>query len=419
MESWCVEMSRICIIHPEGNISNNPNLSGIVEILCKNNYKVDIYSSSRPGISQKSPCCGANFIIQDDLTNIRRNKNYVFKLLKNYDICIGVDKGIIEASYISRLANIPYGLISYEILFSDEIGLDNKKSEIEACKNISFAVVQDKKRASFLSSENKITNDKFIYIPTANKGTKKYRKMNYWHKKFGIPPENKIALYMGSVLGKWAMVRELLEIIPDLPKNWNIVIHNRYGFKNLVPSYRNIINESKNIHISEYSFENFSEMEEPLSSADIGFAFYKPIGGPNAGKNIKYIGLSSGKISTYLQYGIPVISNIGHPMRDYFKKYNIGIIIDKMEELKIVLSSWDTKKFSRENCINFFSKYLDLDKTIVPLLAKVSVLLNNSKVKQKRTIYKNIFMVIFRSIRIELKKLKNKIIKILKLIFFQ
>lgn len=414
-----MEANRICIIHPEGNINNNPNLTGIVEILCENGYEVDLYSLSRPEIVQKNPCHGANLIIQKNSTTIDRINNYEYKLSKNYYMCIGVDEGIIEASFISQLANIPYGLLSYEIFFYDEIGSDNKTLEIEAyktleieaCKNISFAVIQDEIRASFLSLENKIPNDKFIYIPVSNRGIKKYKKMNYWHKEFGIPLEHSIALYMGTV-DKWPMIEELLEITPILPKNWHIVIHNRSGFKNLDPKYHHIFKKSENVHISKYSFENFLEMEEPLFSADVGLAFYNPIGGPHGGKNIKYIGLSSGKISTYLQHGLPVISNIGSPISDYFEKYNIGIIIEKMEELKMVLSNWDNKKFAHNNCILFYKEYLDLDKTIFPLLTKINKLLNNSVVKKKSVMNVRIFINFLNNKRIELNQKENKLKRI-------
>jgi O-antigen biosynthesis protein len=385
-----LETNRICIIHPEGNINNNPNLTGIVEILCENGYEVDLYSLYRPELVQKNPCPGANLIIQKNSTAKDRINNYEYKLSKNYDMCIGVDEGIIEASFISQLADIPYGLLSYEIFFYDEIDPDNIKGElkifkimeIEACKNISFAIIQDETRASFLSRENEIPNDEFIYIPVSNRGTKKYKKMNFWHKEFGIPLEYNIALYMGTV-DKWAMVEELLEITPILPKNWHIVIHSRSGFDNLGPKYQRILKNSENVHISKYSFETFLEMEEPLFSADAGLAFYNPVGGPQGGSNIKYIGLSSGKISTYLQHGLPVISNIGNPMSDYFEKYNIGIAIKNMEELKMVLSNWDSKKITGENCILFYKEYLDLDKTIVPLLTKINQLLNNNIIKKK------------------------------------
>lgn len=48
-------MKHILFIHPEGNINNNPNLYGIVEILTEKGYKVDVLSFLKPGIYQQNP----------------------------------------------------------------------------------------------------------------------------------------------------------------------------------------------------------------------------------------------------------------------------------------------------------------------------------------------------------------------------
>lgn len=45
-------MKKIMIIHPEGNLNNNPNHTGIVEILCEQGYLVDIYSPRVPSMPQ-------------------------------------------------------------------------------------------------------------------------------------------------------------------------------------------------------------------------------------------------------------------------------------------------------------------------------------------------------------------------------
>ena len=386
--------NKICIIHPEGNINNNPNLTGIVEILCENGYIVDIYSLYREGISQKSPCKGASMIIQSNSSAKDRINNYQYKITRDYDLYIGIDEGILEASFMSNLTGKPYGLISYEIFFSDEIGSKEKElikfksSEIEACKNISFAVIQDEIRASFLSKENRIPKDKFIYIPVANRGIKKYQKNYFWYEKYNIPIDCKIALYMGSV-DKWTMTDELIEVVPGLPKNWHLVIHCRSRIEDLGNCYTNISENNQNLHISQLVFGSFSEMEVAFYSADAGLAFYKPLGGPYTGKNLQYIGLSSGKISTYLQHGLPVISNIGNPMKDYFKKFSIGVYIKDICELKDVLCNWKEGYLNHENCQLFFREYLDLDKKIAPLLLKIDELISKS-INGKRFLSKTV-----------------------------
>ncbi len=66
-----LDRKKILIIHPEGNINNNPNLTGIVEILCENNYLVHICSPTRKDICQESPCDGATLSLVDS-----KNKSF-------------------------------------------------------------------------------------------------------------------------------------------------------------------------------------------------------------------------------------------------------------------------------------------------------------------------------------------------------
>jgi hypothetical protein len=372
-------MKKICLIHPEGNINNNPNLSGIVEILCGNGYRVDIYSTYRPEIYQKPPCQGSKLILENRSNILDYEKIIRYKYSQNYHLVIGVDIGIIEAGILSRLHSIPYGYISYEIFFSDEIGFENKKLEIEACRNISFAIVQDEVRAQHLNIENKIHPDKFFYIPVAGRGIRKSKKKNYWHEKFNIPNDKKIALYMGTI-HKWAMSDDLIENAKTIPEDWHIVIHNRYGFNLIGSKYRKLIEGIPNYHLSTEVFDSFDSMNDALSSADLGLAFYNPIKGAKyEGKNIQYIGLASGKISTYLQHGIPIATNKIHPIIGYIDKFNIGIWFENIQDLGSMLDSFVNDL--SENCFSFFNEYLNLDNTIEKFLHFLKSI-ENTKIKQ-------------------------------------
>lgn len=201
---------KILVIHPEGNINNNPNLSGIVEILCENNYSVDILSP-KLNIPQIAPCDGSKFILFNRKLKKIEQKfsgliqyNPLFVQLKRshfkgrYNLIIGVDRdGIIEASYLSRLLNVPYGLISYEIFFESETSKKYKEIEIEACEKIEFAVCQDNLRSSLLAQENRIDLNKIINIPVSGRGIKKREKTKNLHVKLKIPLEKKNCTFCG------------------------------------------------------------------------------------------------------------------------------------------------------------------------------------------------------------------------------
>jgi len=113
-------------------------------------------------------------------------------------------------------------------------------------------------------------------------------------------------------------------------------------------------------------------MKDALSSADLGLAFYNSTKCNKwTGKNIQYVGLSSGKISTYLQHGVPIATNIGFPFKECINKYDIGLYLESVYELGSNLKLL-RKDDLTQNCFLFFDKYLNLDKTIGEFLRYLS-----------------------------------------------
>lgn len=364
---------RILIIHPEGNINNNPNLTGLVEILTEGGCLVDI-KSPRLNIYQNSPCKGASLIYEK--VNFHRSKVglidiigsykllfWLFRLFKKidnkYDLIIGVDRyGIIEASIIGRLMKVPYGFIPYEIFFAEETSKRFKKIEKEACRGISFAITQDRLRKYHLSRENEIPSEKIFCIPVAGRFAFKGPKEFNLHDKLGIDRNKKIALFIGSV-ARWTMINELIESLQYWPENWVLVLHDRYSIRNAKLFHKNKLNNK--LFISNIEIPDVRMMRVILHSADIGIAFYKPdFSGPYTGNNLKYLGLSSGKISTYLQHGLPVLINELGEISDFVKSLRLGFVVEKPTDIPAVLSNFDRNHYS-ERCIEFFLKRLDLN----------------------------------------------------------
>lgn len=379
--------SQILIIHPEGNINNNPNLSGIVEILCEEGFLVDV-ASPKQKFPQLAPCEGSKLLLFDDrivrvlskLPILRRFGEVLNRARMNqysktdYKLIIGVDRdGIIEASYLSQLLGIPYGLISYEIFFRSETSVEFKTKEINACANIDFAVCQDDVRSSLLAEENHIPLEKIINIPVAGRGMKKGEKARYLHDKLNILPDKKIALYMGSIVS-WSMIEELVQGVKNWPEEWVLVIHNRYGMN---PRVREFIGDvrSKSIYISDDLYPTPRDLSEMLHSVDLGIALYRPtFDGIYTGNNLKHLGLSSGKIATYLQHGVPVLTNENGLISDYIRSNKAGYVIDDVKELPELLDGVG-KRCELEGSHILFKEKLDLDLKIRPLVYRIKSML--------------------------------------------
>ena len=88
------------------------------------------------------------------------------------------------------------------------------------------------------------------------------------------------------------------------------------------------------------------------------------------GKNIKYIGMASGKIATYLQHGVPVMTNEIGILSEYVKEYQLGVVVKKPIDIPLSLCNFDPTNL-RGNCVEFFDEHLSLDRLISPLLEKL------------------------------------------------
>jgi hypothetical protein len=379
---------KILIIHSEGNTHNNPNLSGICQILSENGYDIDVLIPKlKQSLTEGNSLSHIRFIeygkVRNKLLHISINKIsslILTKILiyilfvrfrqKKYDLIVGVDRnGLVISSILAVLNKVKVGMISYELLFSNENKSKFKEIEIDCSKNLLFAICQDELRSSLLSRENNIPLKKIFNIPVAGRyqsKTKSFRPSTYLHDKLGIDKSKKIAFYGGS-LDYWTMIPELIDNLSFFPPDWVVVLHGRYGSTKEQVSRLCHHFYSPNLFFSEESVSTNDEMHIILNSIDLGLAFYKPTSGPATGLNLKYLGLSSGKISTYLQHGVPILCNEIGQMSDYIRKYNLGFVIKQFNEIPGVLNDYDKYSYY-DRCISFFKDKLDLNTAIIPFL---------------------------------------------------
>ena len=365
---------RILIIHPEGNIVNNPNLFSIAQYLTES-YTVDVLMPDI-GLELEKEIT-FNVIYYGTLLNRIKHKinnYYLYKilnficsfLLKNkYDFIFGIDRvGIIDAHFFANKFNCNYALISYEIFFEDETSKKYKKIEIKACSNVEFAVVQDEVRGEQLSKENSIELAKMLYIPVAGDGQSYDQKKQYnLHKKFGLSEDSKILIFTGSVSGSNCIDKLLDGIDEFLPQDWYLIIHDRYGQAEQRMKKLNIKNmtESKVLFIKNKVF-SFDELQEVLNDADLGFIGYCPnYQTPHTGKNIKDIGLSSGKFSTYMQNGLPVIVYNSKDLGSIVEQNNLGFYVSEIRQLKEKLLNFTNRSDFKENCHKFYEAKLSFN----------------------------------------------------------
>lgn len=366
---------RVLIIHPEGNSYNNPSLKCIIDLLKENKVWIDIRYRNSAAPMPKLQGVGlipygrlvtyTKILCVKFLSSMPLVFAYVLleKILiyKKYDLIIGVDReGLIEASVLSNIADTPYVFVSFEIMFESETSVRFKRIERWASKNVSLWIVQDEIRAQCLCEENLLAPARSFLLPLASQGE---GSPSAWRLRdqLGIPVEKKVAIIIGSI-STWSMTSILLDSLACWPDEWVLIIHDRYGRTSKILADR-IDSRSDLLHkklfISDSATKMIDEMGYVLAGVAVGLAFYAPDNAsPYTGNNLRFLGLASGKISTYLRYGVPIICNQIGLFAEQARKYQFGLVVDHPDDLVNSFAQIDTERF-KINARRYFAEKLD------------------------------------------------------------
>lgn len=379
--------NRILIIHTDGNTFNNPSLKCIIDLLIDKGYKIDLRYPKSP--APMPPNENIRFLPYGKLLKYIKHlffDRYCSKILMyliiiieyffyygKYELIIGVDRqGLLDADLINSLNKTPYIFISFEIMFKSETSLKYKSLEKRAAKNITNWIIQDDVRAKQLIHENSLDNSNKILLPLASSGlgvTSEKRLRD----QLNIPKNLNVAIMIGSV-GGWSMASDVIRNVKNWPENWVLIVHERYGrtrefLADEFLEMKRYLNTK--IFISDYATENVDEMSSILSGINAGIAFYQPsYSSVYSGNNIKYLGLASGKISTYLRYGIPVITNEIGLYADIIREHKIGLVVPAPDDMARQLENISELDMT-QNAKSYFAEYLDFNLYSDKLLSNI------------------------------------------------
>ncbi|MFC1680205.1 hypothetical protein ACFL1S_00200 [Pseudomonadota bacterium] len=375
---------RILMIHPEGNVNNNPTLSELVHELCERGARVTVLSQTRdhpqvsthPNMQLRLHGVSRSLLLRNFLrrvTALSLLRLLVLPMLPKppADFVLGIDRdGIILASLLATCLRAPYALASFEIFFAAEVGCAYKAPEIKACRDIQFALVQDPLRGERLMEENRIPRERLLYAPVAGCGVRTGR-AGFLRQKLGISETTKIALSLGST-ADWTLVPEILETTRDWPQDWCLVVHHRYG---QTGELEQCVEEmgAHNVYFSSEGHLPAKDLGVLLGDADVGLGFYKATFDDRyTGANLGYLGFASGKLSTYLQFGVPVLSNDIGPYSDAITEHGVGYRVSEVGEIARTLSRIPPRSPEKaERCRHFFSEHLDAAITLPPVVDRM------------------------------------------------
>lgn len=364
---------RVLIIHHEGNFANNPTIKCIIDLLLDRGVKltlrherniapvptyecVSVQSWSRLHGKIKRFICDR--LGSRVLLNIILGIEYLGHR-ESYDLIIGVDRGgLIDSCYLSSHWQVPYVFLSFELTFREETSAVFKRLEKESANSLSMWIIQDKVRRFHAMTEYGLDLNNCILLPLASEGEGKASDERL-RDILGVPHEKKVAILMGS-LTDWSMSHEIIMSVETWPNEWVLIVHDRYG--NTRASLErlglaSILNDR--IYLSSQSVQDVDDMSVMFSGINAGIAFYRPnYLGPYTGRNLGYLGLASGKIATYLRYGVPVIMNKIGLYSDLANEHGFGVVVSDQDDIGGVLGV-DSLGSMGNNARRFYNEYLD------------------------------------------------------------
>jgi glycosyltransferase involved in cell wall biosynthesis len=164
----------------------------------------------------------------------------------------------------------------------------------------------------------------------------------------------------------------------DWPENWMLICHTRYRESGFMRDYLTVLQALARSGSVLFSTEPLSSKEYPqlVRSADVGIVYYCPTpGSVYTQDNLRHIGLSSGKLASYLQVGIPVVVNDVPSLRRLTSTYGCGVMVEdpavNRSAIELMLSDYNTYSYNAVRC---FDLELDFEGRFAEVLRALDAL---------------------------------------------
>ncbi len=295
---------------------------------------------------------------------------------------IAVDPfGLVLAGRIWKLLKFKIHYFSFEIFFKEEISekkiIQLKNEEIRYTGIVNSILIQDKKRKELLSIENMVSKNftNWHLIPVSPNLNKAVGVSNYNKTDFGFKKSDIVYVHSGSV-DIWSGIETIIKAIENgLPENTFIFIHNRSKFDSENPHHKRLVelvDLNYPVILHDAHFQSYEDYCAFLKCFDYGITIYKSDNGMFTGKNLKEIGLSSGKFSTFMSVGLPTVLSECTTYIEILQKFKVGVIANEKQDLSYHIKNNSLKDITDVECLNFYSEVLNPEK-------KIDLFINNLK----------------------------------------
>lgn len=227
--------------------------------------------------------------------------------------------------------------------------MNEERSEIN---NIKGLIIQSSEREAIFRKEYNLSSQiPTFLLPVTYLQPSVKEKSTMIRKKYNIDRNKMIALHLGGIQEYFSCI-ELAVAFSKLD-NWMLIFHG-YHFGDYIEKLRKTIaiNNIKNVFISDELYEQIEEMDPLLMSCDIGIAWYNDVS-----INFTTGGKSSGKISAYLRFGLPIIAKKYNSTVEAIENTGCGVCVDDFNEIKDAVSKIEKNyDFYSDNCRKEYDK---------------------------------------------------------------
>ena len=248
---------------------------------------------------------------------------------------------------------------------------ETRSAELKSIRSIKGLIIQSEERAELFKKDRLLAKTLPTFIlPVILPGKSVKSKSDYLRDKYKINKAKKIALHLGGI-ADWYSCLEVVSVFSQL-SDW-VVFFQGYQEPIYTQKLKNHIvkNAINNVFITNEVFDDYKQTYPIIQSCHLGIAWYNDLG-----LNFRTTGPSSGKITAYLKFGLPVIANNYPSCQRVIADADAGICvstIDKMNKAVKTIETDYTKYsqnarkqfdaiFSFENYKQGLSKFLELDK---------------------------------------------------------
>jgi hypothetical protein len=353
-----IDSKKIAVVTPNPDTFTNPTMSALFYVLKEKGVDVYLFGP------EQQPACPSNLsnvivvpshfklnLFKNPKDYISQLKSYckIFRFIRKNNIrtLLAVDPlGLIIGGRIKRFIGkkIHLSYLSFEIFFKKELSghyLNLKEKEIYYSSFVDSLLVQDEKRKELLLQENKMNllDKQIALVPVSPMKIEVSDKIDLYER-LKISRDKKLAVYSGSV-GNWCGTDAIIEAFEKgyWDTNYHLVFHTRKPLKEGDLYFEELTKLDKDnavpFSLHPHPFDGFDELSAFLVGFDLALALYYPNNNnPYYGMNMKEIGLSSGKFSTYMMLGLPTIVTSCSIYDELLTKYAFGAVLTDIKKMK-------------------------------------------------------------------------------------